>query len=58
MDGAPQRPCHVVDGATLAPLLGEAGAARGETRWQAEGPRVRLVVRPLLPHERTCADLD
>ncbi|MFI6256027.1 hypothetical protein ACIBCL_07875 [Micromonospora zamorensis] len=58
MDGAPRRPCHVVDGATLAPLLAEAGAARGETRWQAEGHRVRLVVRPLLPHERTCADLD
>ncbi|MEU8207572.1 hypothetical protein AB0B85_00070 [Micromonospora sp. NPDC049044] len=58
MDGAPQRPCHVVDGATLAPLLAEAGAARRETRWQAEGHRVRLVVRPLLPHERNCADLD
>ncbi|MFG1779575.1 hypothetical protein ACGFIR_25345 [Micromonospora sp. NPDC049051] len=58
MDGAPRRPCRVVDGAALAALRAEAGAARPETRWQADTQRVRLVLRPLLPHERDCADLD
>lgn len=58
MDGAPRRPCLVVDGAALATLRNQAGAADGGTRWQAETQRVRLVVRPLLPHERACADLD
>ncbi|SCL44728.1 hypothetical protein GA0070606_0421 [Micromonospora citrea] len=58
MDGAPRRPCHVVDGAALAALRTGVGSAGGATRWQAGTQRVRLVVRPLLPHERTCADLD
>ncbi len=49
--------CLLVDGADLSavPALSEGVTSR--TRWAADGQRVALVVRPLLPNERSCADL-
>jgi hypothetical protein len=57
LTGAPQWPCHLVEGSALGPMLELARSARPESRWLSEGQQVALVVRPLLPHEHTCADV-
>jgi hypothetical protein len=58
MPGAPARPCLVVDGDRIPPLLALAGGATSRTRWATDGQRLALLVRPLLPYENACADLD
>lgn len=51
--------CFVVTGDDLATLLPLAKNARTAHRWDDSGDiDWRLVFRPLLPHERTCADID
>lgn len=57
LPGAPTRPCLVVEGDDLASLTELARSASDRTRWSAQGQRVSLLVRPLLPDERGCADL-
>lgn len=49
--------CVVVTGAEAAAVREAASAASVETRWTAGGAVLRLALRPLLPHERTCADV-
>ncbi|WP_250002868.1 hypothetical protein [Actinoplanes sp. M2I2] len=55
--GAPSQPCQVLGPAEAGPVLAALGDAGPDTRWESEGRRVALVIRPLLPDERTCADL-
>jgi hypothetical protein len=57
LSGWPQRPCYLVEGTALAPVLDLARSAGPRSRWLTEGQRVALLVRPLLPHEHSCADL-
>ena len=49
--------CVVVTGADADAALDAAAAASVETRWTADGQVLRLAFRPLLPHERTCEDV-
>ncbi|MDI6101703.1 hypothetical protein QLQ12_24075 [Actinoplanes sp. NEAU-A12] len=55
--GAPSKPCQVVERGEAEPLLTALRDAGPDTRWEADGHRVVLVARPLLPGEQTCADL-
>ncbi|WP_250034446.1 hypothetical protein [Paractinoplanes maris] len=57
LPGAPAQPCQVLGRSEAEPLLPALRDAGPDTRWDAEGHRVTLVVRPLLPGEQTCADL-
>ena len=49
--------CVVVTGAEAAAVREAAAAASVETRWTTDGQVLRLAFRPLLPHERTCEDV-
>lgn len=49
--------CTVVAGAQAAEVRGAAASASVETRWAVDGQVLRLAFRPLLPHERTCEDV-
>jgi hypothetical protein len=49
--------CVVVTGAQAAAVREAAASASVETRWTADGQVLRLAFRPLLPHERTCEDV-
>jgi hypothetical protein len=49
--------CAVVTGAEADQAREAAAAASVETRWTAGGQVLRLAFRPLLPHERTCEDV-
>ena len=49
--------CVVVPAAEAAEVQEAAAAASVETRWTAGGQVLRLAFRPLLPHERTCEDV-
>ena len=49
--------CVVVPAAEAAQVQQAAAAASVETRWTAGGQVLRLAFRPLLPHERTCEDV-
>jgi hypothetical protein len=58
MPGYPNRPCLIVDGTGVAPLLTAVRTATPATRWTTDDRhRVALRVRPLLPYEHTCADI-
>lgn len=57
LPGAPHRPCWLVPDRALPRMLELARSARAQTRWLVEGQRVALLVRPILPHEHSCADL-
>jgi len=46
--------CTVVTGGEAAEVRRAAASASVETRWTAGGQVLRLALRPLLPHERTC----
>jgi hypothetical protein len=49
--------CTVVTGAEAGEVLEAAAAASVETRWTVGQQVLRLAFRPLLPHERTCEDV-
>lgn len=49
--------CVVVTGAEASRVREAASAASVETRWTSGGQVLRLALRPLLPHERTCDDV-
>ena len=49
--------CSVLTGAEAAQARSVAASASVETRWTAGGQVLRLALRPLLPHERTCEDV-
>jgi hypothetical protein len=49
--------CVVVTGEEAAAVRDAAAPASVETRWTTGGEVLRLAFRPLLPHERTCADV-
>ena len=49
--------CTVVAGAQAAEVHDAAASASVETRWTVDGQVLRLAFRPLLPHERTCEDV-
>lgn len=49
--------CVVVSGAEATEVGEAATTASVETRWTAGGQVLRLAFRPLLPHERTCDDV-
>ena len=49
--------CTVVAGAQASQVRAAAASASVETRWTVDGQVLRLALRPLLPHERTCADV-
>lgn len=49
--------CTVVAGAQAAAVRTAAASASVETRWTVDGQVLRLALRPLLPHERTCEDV-
>ena len=57
MPGYPSRPCLIVSGAGVAPLLAVARNATAETAFSSAGQALSLRVRPLLPYEHSCADL-
>jgi hypothetical protein len=50
--------CLVVSGADLDAVLPLARRAHFGTLWSSGDKDWRLVSRPLLPHERTCADIN
>jgi hypothetical protein len=54
---SPAGRCTVVTGAALATVLKDLKASNTLTRWQAEGGDWSFTIRPLLPGERTCADV-
>ena len=56
-EGAPSRPCHILTRAEAEPLLAAVSDATPDTRWDAQGQRVALLIRPLLPGEQVCGDL-
>jgi hypothetical protein len=43
---------------TCTPLIAVPPEATGTTQWESGGEILWVTLRPLLPHERTCADLD
>lgn len=43
---------------TCTPLAGAPPEATGTARWASGDENLWVTLRPLLPHERTCADLD
>ena len=49
--------CVVVTGAEADAVRQAAATASVETRWTTGGEVLRLALRPLLPHERTCEDV-
>lgn len=49
--------CTVVAGAQAAEVRAAAATASVETRWTVDGRVLRLALRPVLPHERTCEDV-
>ena len=49
--------CTVVAGVQAAEVRTSAASASVETRWTVGGQVLRLAFRPLLPHERTCEDV-
>jgi hypothetical protein len=49
--------CTVVAGAEATEVREAAASASVETRWTVDGRVLRLALRPLLPHERTCQDV-
>ena len=49
--------CAVVTGADAAEVRSTAASASVETRWTVGGQVLRLALRPLLPHERSCEDV-
>ena len=49
--------CAVVTGAEATEVRRAAAAASVETPWTTAGQVLRLALRPLLPHERTCEDV-
>ncbi len=49
--------CVVVTGAEAGEVREAAAGASVETRWTTGGQVLRLSFRPLLPHERTCEDV-
>ena len=49
--------CTVVAGEEATQVRSAAASASVETRWTAGGEVLRLAFRPLLPHERTCEDV-
>ncbi|MFF5288907.1 hypothetical protein [Paractinoplanes globisporus] len=57
MPGFPARPCLIVSGAGVRPLLDGARTATFHTRWSSGDRPLSLRVRPLLPYEHDCADL-
>ena len=50
--------CFIVSGDDLDAVLPLARRARFGTLWRSAESDWRLVFRPLLPHERTCEDID
>lgn len=50
--------CAVYDGADAATVLGAARTANDGDVWEAAGATYTVAFRPLLPDERTCADLN
>ncbi|MBB2943424.1 hypothetical protein FB565_003137 [Actinoplanes lutulentus] len=57
INGAPSEPCQVLPPEEAEPLMPEFAGAGPDTRWESQGQRVSLMMRPLLPDEHTCADL-
>jgi hypothetical protein len=49
--------CLVVSGAELDPVRAAAAGAAPNTRWRSGDRLFQVVLRPLLPDERTCQDL-
>jgi hypothetical protein len=49
--------CAVFRGTELAAVLGAADGAREDVRWFSGDDSYRLVLRPLLPDERSCDDV-
>lgn len=49
--------CVVVTGEELEQVRDAATQASQETAWRSGGEVWRLAIRPLLPHEQTCADV-
>jgi hypothetical protein len=49
--------CAVVRGGDLAAVLDAARTAREDVRWLSGGESYRLVLRPLLPDDRSCEDV-
>jgi hypothetical protein len=49
--------CLLIEGADLSAVPALGADVTSRTRWDAGGQRVALVVRPLLPGERGCADV-
>lgn len=49
--------CTVVVGEQATQVRAAAASASVATRWTVEGRVLRLALRPLLPHERTCEDV-
>jgi hypothetical protein len=49
--------CTVYEGAELATVLDVARTAREGDAWESAGATYSVAFRPLLPDERTCADL-
>jgi hypothetical protein len=54
----PQTPCLVVTGDQAAAVLAAAAKANSLTPWTSGGKTWRVGLRPLLPDEHTCADLN
>jgi hypothetical protein len=50
--------CVVAAGAQAAAVVAAAGKANSQTPWTSAGAQWRLALRPLLPDESTCADLN
>ena len=50
--------CIVVSGADLAGVLDAAATASTESSWISEGQQYDLVLRPLLPYQHDCADVN
>jgi hypothetical protein len=50
--------CVIVSGHDVATVLPLAKQSRFDTHWHSGDSDWRLVFRPLLPHERTCADIN
>jgi hypothetical protein len=56
--GDPLQPgCDVVTADALGPVLAAAGRAHELTFWRSEGAIYRVLFRPLVPGETSCADI-
>jgi hypothetical protein len=54
----PEQPCVLLDGPRAAEVGALARGARPETRWLSAGREFAVLVRPMLPDERDCVDID